>query len=214
MNPTPYDQVLEFHQTFRLLPPPPNFEAVRRKMIKDEAEEILTADTPAKLHDWICDMIYFVMGGYVELGNTTDHAPYWSHEGARPYPSPTNRTNWLKDIQFIMNDEAATLGSILREIQISIEFIAGYAGYPMADFKKDFAKVHAANMRKVWTDEDVADVFMHKNRSADWDGKLFTHTNALGTWTADPIEPDRWIVKFLGKIQKPPGWSLEGEVEK
>lgn len=205
MNQT-YSLVLEFHQTFRLLPPPPNFEAIRRKMIRDEAEELLTADTPAKLHDWICDMIYFVMGGYVELGITMDHAPYWRITGHEA-PDDATRVGWFGCAGELMHKFESNQGEMLRHMQAWIEAFAGMIGYPMADFRKDFAQVHAANMRKVWTGNDLLhQVALFDQHHQEKDG---SHTSKDG-WNYLRIDESRWIVKHEGKIQKPPGWSLKG----
>ena len=104
------------------------------KMIADEAQEIVSAETPEKVRDVIGDLLYFIFG------------------------------------------------------------LASEAGVSVAQIAEDFPLIHAANMRKLWTLEQVHDLALGMDNPKDWSVKQIPGS-------------ELFTVRLNGKIQKPPGWK-------
>ena len=79
----------------------------------------------------------------------------------------------------------------------------------------DFSAVHAANMAKLWTEDEVESRFIDAKIVIDHASRI-DFVTPEGTWTATPssnVDNGLWIVHLNGKVQKPPGWKaavLEG----
>ena len=100
---------------------------------------------------------------------------------------------------------------MLCQYAIQIDAVIGELSW----LDDDFLKIHAANMAKLWTEDEVesrfidAKIVSHRPRKIDF-------LTPEGTWTATPssnVDNGLWIVRLNGKVQKPPGWKaavLEG----
>lgn len=112
--------------------------------------------------------------------------------------------------------EASThidIRDVIADLHYFILGLASEAGVTQEQLDSDFKSVHAANMAKLWTTEQVVFCFMHRTIKSR--GEQVTYEDSFGKWTADAAGEDKWVVRLNGKVQKPPGWKaavLEGGV--
>lgn len=203
------------------------------KLISDEADEILDAisTNESGLSQWInrlkardvcVDLVYFVMGLWAEAGLPPVEEEFILMR-CLDYVMDLkgNNADALKDIHSDIKsvcvqipaqpDKLLVNAIALIVMSLSIDVIMR----ELNRFSDDFSAVHAANMAKLWTEDEVesrfidAKIVSHRPRKIDF-------LTPEGTWTATPssnVDNGLWIVRLNGKVQKPPGWKaavLEG----
>lgn len=104
---------------------------------------------------------------------------------------------------------------VIADLHYFILGLASEAGVTKEQLDSDFEKVHAANMAKLWTEDEVESRFIDAKIVIDHASRI-DFVTPEGTWTATPssnVDNGLWIVRLNGKVQKPPGWKaavLEG----
>lgn len=96
---------------------------------------------------------------------------------------------------------------VIVDLQYFILGLAAESGITEEQISDWFQKVHAANMRKLWTTAQVVEKFgpigaFNRN-----------HLTDEGSWLIEASDHNQWVVRLNGKVQKPPGWQaaqLEG----
>lgn len=224
---TKLDMVKEFRLTMGL---PVNDEPtelsresreLHARNIIEEAGEILEAINPdgtinkLKARDVSGDLLYFALGLVAEAGLDWDEEEcrYLATEELFQFPDA--------ELRYIFEDiveVAGQLGSpdmvqetahMLCQYAIQIDAVIGELSW----LDDDFLKIHAANMAKLWTEEQVREKL---GSPVGWQDEPFTmcYDNSINIWTVKQDEETGMFKVFLnGKVQKPPGWKaavLEG----
>lgn len=201
------------------------------KLISDEADEILDAisTNESGLSQWInrlkardvcVDLVYFVMGLWAEAGLPPVEEEFILMR-CLDYVMDLkgNNADALKDIHSDIKSVCAQIPAqpdkllvnaiALIVMSLSIDVIMR----ELNRFSDDFSAVHAANMAKLWTEEQVREKL---GSPVGWQDEPFTmcYDNSINIWTVKQDEETGMFKVFLnGKVQKPPGWKaavLEG----
>lgn len=178
-----YNKVREFQEFFRVpirsFADSSNEIAMFRADLHDEEfKEWNTAEFEEDLLDALCDMAYIATGSMLSLGIKPRNNPIDNLINAQARLILELRKQVLCEKELTRN-----LNGLMTGIFIEAE----KNGY---NFHGAFDAVHAANMEKIWSREDIDSPSMpHEDR------KIYP---CLGGW----------IVKRAdGKILKPPGWT-------
>ena len=197
------------------------------KLIKEESNEILDAIKHGpgslgtqvdnlKIRDVSGDLYYFALGLAAESGvevnelNVLVEADVES-SGYRGDPVGYQIHKIYEEIDRVLRDmlselldtSALDMQGICFRLCILALALDRIIGVPVSVSDSDFEEIHAANMRKLWTLEDIEG---HK------DLRDVINTQTEG-WTYTPVGMNKFVVRLNGKVQKPPGWvpaQLEG----
>ncbi len=198
------------------------------KLISDEADEILDAisTNESGLSQWInrlkardvcVDLVYFVMGLWAEAGLPPVEEEFILMR-CLDYVMDLkgNNADALKDIHSDIKsvcvqipaqpDKLLVNAIALIVMSLSIDVIMR----ELNRFSDDFSAVHAANMAKLWTSNDLLhQIALFDQHHQENDG---SYTSKDG-WNYRKTDGCKWVVRLNGKVQKPPGWKaavLEG----
>lgn len=120
--------------------------------------------------------------------------------------------------EIIDSENVTDILDVIVDLQYFILGLAAESGITEEQIRDWFHKVHSANMRKLWTEEQVLALSDGKEKWFTLHGEGVTHCHhrdASGEWVSAeaPNNEGRYVVRLNGKVQKPPGWKaavLEG----
>lgn len=172
--------IREWNTKFHVVP---EMTPLRAKLIQEEVDELIDAlhrDDRLEIVDGLCDVVYVVAGTQVAKGEV-----------------------WLADkLDYVPPEDIEGTIGVLREIDAEYALGHSFANQFLAccifhyehiatmlniDLRKNFDIVHANNMAKTWTMDQLG------------------MTDASST-EVTIISPNQYIIKNLdGKVLKPPG---------
>lgn len=245
---TKLEMVKEFRNTFSLpvadKPCVPSVEQLllHARLIKEESNEILDAIKSGpgslgtqvanlKIRDVSGDLYYFALGLAAESGVEVSELEVLveadvESSGHRGDPIGYQVHKIYEEIDRVLRDMLAELldtsaldmDGICHRLCVLALALDRIIGVPVSVSDSDFALIHAANMRKLWTEEQVLALSDGKEKWFTLHGEGVTHCHhrdASGEWVSAeaPNNEGRYVVRLNGKVQKPPGWvpaQLEG----
>lgn len=207
------------------------------KLISDEADEILDAisTNESGLSQWInrlkardvcVDLVYFVMGLWAEAGLPPVEEEFILMR-CLDYVMDLkgNNADALKDIHSDIKsvcvqipaqpDKLLVNAIALIVMSLSIDVIMR----ELNRFSDDFSAVHAANMAKLWSLNQIADTFSQEeaqfaaHSQVGWSREIQGGFNVTCQRLVYSGTEPGFVVRLNGKVQKPPGWKaavLEG----
>lgn len=197
--------VSAFHRKFRITDPDePELDALdlRVRLLREEAQEFYEATTEEGKLDALADSFYVHAGAILQLGLKRRYSALFTARYPMPFQFREGLLAHVNRLDRVYGEEWAHQAIIaLADLEYELNTTVKDCGFD-AIFEEAFARVQAANMSKVWSNEEIKDRF-----------RVVSLSTQPHSWVEDGhmlyrLDQNEWIVKDSGgKIKKQPSFQ-------